>query len=147
MDCDSLAVLVSKCPNLTFLDASNNHLLDDAFLAVLANSCPKLVKLYLVSLLVITDLGIESLTSKCRNLEVLHIPSAGKISDASLRSLTNCPNLRVLELRSMPKVTNQGYVFSPIMQRNWNILSEGNSDYSLVIQGSPAFFSLFLYLA
>jgi Leucine-rich repeat (LRR) protein len=110
MECETIINIIEKCPNLTFLDVSNNHLLDDTFVKAVAENCPKMRKLYMTSLYLITDRAISNLASKCKDLQYLHFPNAKRLTDVSLRALANhCVQLKALEARANPNVSNDGF--------------------------------------
>lgn len=99
--------LITKCPNLHYLDVSYCLGLSNETLLCLGARAPNLKHLSIAGNGKITNAGIMALTDGCRKLRHLDLSGCSKIGDTGAMAILKCTDLEYLNVRSVDMLTDK----------------------------------------
>ncbi|XP_013407369.1 F-box/LRR-repeat protein 17 [Lingula anatina] len=105
----ALARISCNCPNLSHIRLSQARDITDHGVVQLSEGCPRLKSVCLDQCFSIKDPGIIKLTEHCRNLEELSCMSCD-LTDCSLFHIAKLPELRVLGVSQVKRLTSAGVI-------------------------------------
>jgi hypothetical protein len=99
--------LITKCPNLHFLNVNYCLGLSNETLLCLGARAPNLRHFSIAGNGKITNAGIMAVTEGCRKLRHLDLSGCSKIGDAGAMSILKCTELEYLNIRSVDTLTDK----------------------------------------
>ena len=107
VDDAAVAVLVSNCSQLAYLNLHGCRNITDAAVVSVASNCKQLTTLNLLGCGKITDAAVVAVASKCTLLSSLDLESCSSITDAAVEAVASgCKQLTSLNLRYCDKITD-----------------------------------------
>ncbi len=102
----SVANLVRKCPELTYIKVRGCYQLTDDSMKDIANNCPELTDIDTAFCNEISDIGVISIAEKCPNLTAVNFDGCSKITDTAIHVITEkCPKLKTIEFKGCGNIS------------------------------------------
>ncbi|XP_078436067.1 RNI-like superfamily protein [Wolffia australiana] len=99
---------ISGCQRLVALRIGLCLKIDDEGLGHVGMHCHRLRELDLYRSVGITDNGIGEIAKGCRGLEMVNMSYCEQITDNSLLFLSQCPKMKIIEIRGCPEISSRG---------------------------------------